>query len=76
MDNENRLSDVITTLYDALGLLAIAVGASCGAFLLIGWACILVGGVIMLMGVRIINWVATPSQAPSWWRRIREGGRT
>jgi hypothetical protein len=76
MDNEIRLRDVITTIYDAIGLLAVAVGASCGAFLLIGWACILVGGVIMLIGVRIMDWVAAPSSAPRWWRRIREGGRT
>jgi hypothetical protein len=68
MNNETRVQNTITTIYDALGLLAIAVGASCGAFLLVGWASILVGGVIMLMGVRVMDWVAAPSfgVAASW----------
>jgi hypothetical protein len=72
----DKLRDVITTIYDALGLLAIAVGGAFAASWLIGWASIAVGGGIILVGVRVMDWVATPGQAPRWWRRIREGGRT
>lgn len=69
------LRNVITTVYDALGLLAVAVGLGFAAGVLIGPAAVTVSGTVLLAGVRIMDWVAYPGQAPTWWRRLRKGGR-
>jgi ABC-type multidrug transport system permease subunit len=70
------MRDIVTTLVDLLGLLAVAVGLGFAASLLIGPAAIAVSGAILLLGVRIMGWVAFPGTAPSWWRWLRKGGRT
>jgi hypothetical protein len=45
--------DLVTTALDTLGLLLVAAGAAAGAYRVIGWAGLAVGGVVVLAG--------------SWW---------
>lgn len=70
------MRDVVTTLGDFLGLLAVAVGLGFAASLLIGPVAIAVSGAVLLLGVRIVEWVASPELAPAWWQWLRKGGRT
>lgn len=65
--------ELVTTLLDLVGLVALAVGLGFAAGYLIGWAAIAVAGVVLLAGSRVIVWLAVPSAAPSWWTRLREG---
>lgn len=71
------MRDVITTLVDLLGLLGIAVGLGFAAGYLIGPAAITVSGVILLAGVRVMEWLGAPERAPAWFRKwLRKGGQT
>jgi hypothetical protein len=45
--------DLVTTALDTLGLLLIAAGAVAGAYVVVGWAGLAAGGVVVLAG--------------SWW---------
>lgn len=64
--------DLVTTLLDLVGLVALAVGLGFAAGYLIGWAGIAVTGVVLLAGARVIEWLAVPGSAPSWWQRLRQ----
>lgn len=73
MSNEVTMRDIVTTLVDLLGLLGVAVGLGFAASLLIGPAAIAVSGAILLLGVRVMDWVASPGLAPAWWKWLRKG---
>lgn len=68
------MRDIITSIADLIGLLAIAIGLTFAAGYLVGPASIAIGGVVLLAGVRVIVWQGQPDQAPAWWRRLRKGG--
>lgn len=70
-------ADVVTTWLDIVGLVLVAAGLGAATWLLIGWAALGVGGVVLLAGSRLIHWQAHPQGAPKWWRRLqRVGGET
>ena len=46
--------ETVTTLLDAIGLALLAAGAGAAAFALVGWACLAVAGVVLLVG----SWAA------------------
>lgn len=65
----------ITTLLDLVALLLVAFGAAAAVFPLIGWASAIVGGLVLGAGSRVIVWIASPSSAPAWWKKLRGGER-
>lgn len=42
-----------TTLLDVLGVLLVAAGLAAAAYLVIGWACLAVAGVVVLAGSQL-----------------------
>lgn len=64
----------ITTWLDLAGLVLLALGAGAGLLPVIGWAALGVVGLVLFAGARVIDWLAEPTGAPAWWRRLRGGG--
>jgi hypothetical protein len=54
------MRELVTTLLDALGLLAVAGGAGVFASQWIGWAGLAVAGVVVLAGVRLADLLDEP----------------
>jgi hypothetical protein len=67
--------ELITTLLDLAALLLVAFGAAAAVFPLIGWASVMIGGLVLGAGSRAIVWIAAPSSAPAWWKKLRGGER-
>lgn len=44
------MREIVTTALDVLGLLLVAAGLAAAAMPLIGWACLLVAGAVVLAG--------------------------
>lgn len=66
--------DKVTTLLDLAGLVLLAFAAGAALFPLIGWSSAAGAGLVLLVGSRVIVWIAAPQTAPKWWRRLRGGG--
>lgn len=69
------LRELITTLLDLGALLLVAFGLAAAVFPLIGWASAVVAGLVLGAGSRAIVWIAEPSSAPAWWKKLRGGER-
>ncbi|MDX8050411.1 hypothetical protein SK571_13550 [Lentzea sp. BCCO 10_0798] len=69
------LREWITTLLDLAALLLVAFGAGAAVFPLIGWASVAVAGLVIGAWSRVIVWIATPSSAPAWWKKLQAGER-
>lgn len=67
--------DWVTTLLDLAALLLVAFGVAAAVFPLIGWASAVFAGLVLGAGSRAIVWIAAPSSAPAWWKRLRGGER-
>lgn len=70
----------ITTLFDLVGSVFVALGIGMGQFAWIGWwfgavtgLALFVAGGVMVLEARVIDWVAVPESAPTWWRKRRDG---
>lgn len=48
---------VVTTILDAAGLALVAAGVAALAFPVIGWACLTVAGVVLLVGSLLASWL-------------------
>lgn len=48
---------LITTLFDALGLLLVAAGAAAAIFPIVGWACLAAAGIVLLIGSALSVWL-------------------
>lgn len=52
-----RVRGLVTTALDVIGLALVAAGAAAAAYPVIGWACLVVAGVVLLAGSVFATWV-------------------
>jgi hypothetical protein len=57
------MRELVTTLLDTLGLLLLAAGLSALVFPLLGWACLAVAGIVVLLGSGVAAWRNRPTVA-------------
>ncbi|MFC6017223.1 hypothetical protein ACFP2T_13525 [Plantactinospora solaniradicis] len=59
------MRDLVTTILDVLGLLLLAAGLAAAAYLLIGWACLVVAGAVVLGGSQLAAYLTRTRRAAS-----------
>lgn len=57
------MRELLTTFLDALGLVLLAAGLAALAFPFVGWACLAVAGVVVLVGSLLSSWLGRPRSA-------------
>lgn len=65
------MHEIVTTLLDVLGLLALAIGAAAMLWPLLGLGCLVVGGVIVLLGARVADGWAVELVAKARHRKAK-----
>lgn len=51
---------IVTTFLDAIGVLLVAAGAGAATYRWMGWACLAVAGVVVLLGSALATWLNEP----------------